>query len=209
MAAHRNWQQGLLYFLSSDPSVPASIRDAMNGYGLASDEFVANEGWSDQMYIREARRMLGRYVMTDLNVRGLAEAGDSIGLAAYTMDSHHTERYVVDSGSPDAYVLNEGNVQVSTPEPYSISYRSITPADNEATNLLVTAALSASHIAYGSIRMEPVFMTLGQAGGAAAVLAMDQGISVQDLDYQVLRNQLIAAGACWIGPSTRCRWSES
>ena len=163
----------------------------MNSFGLAADEFTDNGGWSDQIYVREARRMVGRYVMTDANVLSSLDVGDSIGLASYTMDSHHAQRYVDANGN----VRNEGNVQVGVPSPFSLSYRSITPQEEQASNLLVTAALSASHIAYGSIRMEPVFLTTGQAGGMAAVLALDGNTSVQDVDYQLLRQRLIAGGS--------------
>jgi hypothetical protein len=163
----------------------------MNSYGLTADEFTDNGGWSDQVYVREARRMVGQYVMTDKDILGTQKVGDSIGLGSYTMDSHHAQRYVDASG----HVFNEGDVQVGVPGPYRISYRSITPLEDQAANLLVTSAVSASHIAYGSIRMEPVFMELGQAGGAAAALAIDNHVSVQDLSYQLLRQQLIAGGA--------------
>jgi len=195
--AHKDWQQGLLYYLANDPSMPAAIRTEMNSYGLAADEFTDTAGWSEQIYVREARRMVGRYVMTDNNIIGPVKVGDSIGLGSYTMDSHHARRYIDATG----HVFNEGDVQVGVPGPYRISYRSITPEEAQASNLLVTSAVSASHIAYGSIRMEPVFMTLGQAAGAAASLAMDRGLSVQGLDYQVLRQQLIAEGALLEWPS--------
>jgi hypothetical protein len=190
---HRDYQQGLLYFLATDPSLPASIRTEMNSYGLTTDEFTDNAGWSDQLYVREARRMLGRYVMTDNNIVGAnpVKVNDSIGLGSYTMDSHHTQRFVDETG----HVRNEGDVQAGVSQPYRISYRSITPFENQASNLLVTTALSASHIAFGSIRMEPVFMELGQAGGAAAALAIDSNTSVQGLNYQSLRQTLIGAGA--------------
>jgi hypothetical protein len=187
---HREWQQGLLYYLATEPSLPASIRSEMNSYGLTADEFVDNQGWSEQIYVREARRMVGQFVMTDKNILGSERVNDSVGLGSYTMDSHHTQRFVDETG----HVRNEGDVQVGVPAPYRISYRSITPLEDQAANLLVTSAVSASHIAYGSIRMEPVFMTLGQAGGAAAALAIDNGTSVQDLSYTLLRQHLIGAG---------------
>lgn len=191
LQAHREYQQGLIYFLATDAGLPATIRNEMNTYGLTIDEFADNGGWSGQMYVREARRMVGRYVMNDRNCRGLADVADPVALASYTMDSHNTERYVDAAG----YVRNEGDVQMGVPGPYSISYGALTPQAGEATNLLVSTALSATHIAYGSIRMEPVFMELGQAAGTAAVLAMDGGTSVQGLSYAALRDRLIADGA--------------
>jgi hypothetical protein len=191
LQAHRNYQQGLIYFLANDPGLPATIRTEMNTYGLASDEFTDNGGWSGQMYIREARRMVGPYVMTDRNCRGLRDPADPIALASYTMDSHNVERYVNTAGA----VRNEGDVQIGVSAPYSISYGSITPQAGDATNLLVSTAISASHIAYGSIRMEPVFMELGQAAGTAAALALDAGTSVQNLSYATLSSRLIADGA--------------
>ncbi len=195
LAEHRRWQQGLLYFLAADPSMPEAIRKAMNSYGLTRDEFVASDGWPVQIYVREARRMKGRHVITDRDARGLVKVDDSVGLAAYNMDSHHVQRFVVDLCEPDAYVLNEGNVQAGFPRPYPLSYQALTPKKDEASNLLVTSAMSASHVAYGSIRLEPAYMILGQAGGAAAALAIDQGASVQEVDYAALRRRLIADGA--------------
>ena len=189
--AHRDYQQGLLYFLATDPGLPASIRTEMNSYGLTADEFTDNGGWSGQMYIREARRLIGEYVMTDRNCRGLTSPVDPIALASYTMDSHNAERYVNAGGA----VRNEGDVQIGISTPYAVSYGAITPQEGEASNLLVTSAISASHIAYGSIRMEPVFMELGQAAGTAAVMAITGGTSVQDVNYAALQQRLIADGA--------------
>jgi hypothetical protein len=191
VAAHKEWQQGLLYFLATDPSLPASIRTEMNSYGLTADEFTDTDGWSEQIYVREARRMIGRFVMSDNNIIGNQRPTDSVGLGSYTMDSHHVQRFVDANGK----VFNEGDVQVGVPSPYRISYRSLTPQEEQASNLLVTSAVSASHIAYGSIRMEPVFMTLGQAAGTAAALSIDNNTSVQDLSYQMLRAELIGDGA--------------
>jgi hypothetical protein len=191
LQAHRNYQQGLLYFLATDPRLPASIRTEMNSYGLTIDEFTDNDGWSGQMYIREARRMVGEYVMTDNDCLGLTTISDSIALGSYNMDSHNTQRYVTAGGA----VRNEGDIQKSVPGPYLISYGSITPLESEAANLLVTSAVSASHIAYGSIRMEPVFMEIGQAAGTAVALALDGSISVQNVDFAALQARLIADGA--------------
>ena len=146
-----------------------------------------NDNWPYQLYIREARRLVGDYVMTEQNCRGLRVAEDSIGLAAYTMDSHHTQRYVSEDGS----VRNEGDVQVGGFAPYPISYRALVPRAGECSNLLVPVCLSASHISYGSIRMEPVFMVLGQSAATAAALAIADTVPVQRVNYQKLRARLL------------------
>ena len=187
---HENYQKGLMWTLANHPRVPENIRNTFNKWGLPKDEFVDNDNWPHQLYIREARRMVGEYVMTQHNCQGQRSVSDSIGLAAYTMDSHHTQRYVDEKGN----VRNEGDVQVGGFLPYSISYRSIVPKASECTNLLVPVCLSASHIAYGSIRMEPVFMVLGQSAGTAAALALEKNTSVQCIDYECLRNRLLSDG---------------
>ncbi|MDG2051677.1 MAG: FAD-dependent oxidoreductase [Myxococcota bacterium] len=187
---HKTYQMGLLYFLSHDPDVPIGIRQEVGALGLASDEFIETDGWSQQLYVREARRLKGRYVMTEHNAFGRDVVEDPIALASYPIDSHHVQRIV---GS-DGVALNEGNVTIRVPEPFPISYRALTPLAKEARNLLVASAISASHTAYGSIRMEPVFFALGQAAGAAASLAIDQKTSVQDVDYSVLRKTLLNEG---------------
>ena len=132
--------------------------------------------------------MIGKYVMTQYNCEGLEVAEDVIGMGAYGMDSHHIQRYV----NADGFVKNEGNVEARVKEPYPISYGSITPKTEECTNLLVPVCLSASHIAFGSIRMEPVFMVLGQSAATAACLSIDNNTSVQKLDYNILKTQLIS-----------------
>lgn len=197
--AHKDYQKGLLYFLATDARLPQSIRTEMNSYGLATDEFVDNDNWSTQLYVREGRRMVGEYVMTDRNVVGKngvrTTVDDSVGLGTYTMDSHNTQRYVAyDAAKNEYYVKNEGDIQVSIASPYGISYKAITPQEQQASNLIVPVALSASHIAYGSMRMEPTFMILGQTAGAAAVAAMDRGTSVQDVDYATLASQMRSEG---------------
>jgi len=186
--AHVTYQKGLMWFLGNDPSVPQAIRDRWNGYGLCQDEFTGLGGWSPELYIREARRMVSDYVMTEANCRGKEVAPEGIGLAAYTMDSHNCERFV----DADGHVRNEGNVEVAGFPPYPIGYGAIVPKAAEADNLLVPVCLSASHIAYGSIRMEPVFMVLGQSAGTAAALALDEGVPVQKVDYGALRARLLA-----------------
>ena len=183
---HVTYQQGLLWFLANDPRVPAAIRADVNAFGLPRDEFRDTGGWPHELYVREARRLVSEYVMTEHDCRGTTEIEDPVGLASYTMDSHNCKRVVVDGRA-----RNEGDVQVPTPAPFSIAYRSIVPRVGECANLLVPVCLSASHIAYGSIRMEPVFMVLAQAAATAASLAIDAGVAVQDVGYAALRRQLL------------------
>jgi len=187
--AHKDYQQGLMYFLVNDPRVPQAVHDEMQQWGLPKDEFMDNAGWPHQLYIREARRMISDYVMTELDCVGTRKPEDAVGLGAYTMDSHHVQRYV-----QDGRVLNEGDVQVGGFSPYPIAYRSIVPSKKDCTNLLVPVCLSASHIAFGSIRMEPVFMVLGQSAATAAVQAIDSGAAVQDVDVKKLQERLLADG---------------
>jgi hypothetical protein len=177
---HETYQKGLMYFMANDPRVPADVREPMSKWGLAKDEFVDNGNWSHQLYIREARRMVGKYVMTQHDVEGKTEVKDSIGLGVYTMDSHNAQRYVTEDGG----VENEGNVGKRIRHPYPIAMGVVLPKREQASNLLVPAAASASHIAYGSLRMEPTFMTLGQSSGLIASIAIDQGIAVQDVKYE-------------------------
>ena len=186
LAEHRQYQQGLMYFLANDPRVPAEVREEMSQWGLAADEFVDNDHWPHQIYVREARRMIGEYVMTEHDVLGHREVPRPIGMGSYTMDSHNVQRYI----KPDGFVQNEGDIGVKPEEPYRISYGSIIPKSEEATNLLVPIALSSSHIAFGSIRMEPVFMILGQSAATAAGLAIRDGIGVQEVAYDELRARL-------------------
>jgi hypothetical protein len=183
--AHKNYIKGFLYFLGHDESVPDFLREQMLSWGYARDEFIDNGGFPHQLYIREARRMIGEYVMTEHNCRGTEVAADSVGKAAYTMDSHNCQRVVV-----NGMAKNEGDVQVGGFPPYPISYRSITPNRKECTNLLVPVCLSASHIAYGSIRMEPVFMVLGQSAAMAASLAIDNKCPVQEINIRALQDML-------------------
>jgi hypothetical protein len=187
--AHEDYTRGFLHFLATDPRVPPTVRDAMRLWGLCKDEFKDTGGWPNQLYIREARRMISDYVMTENNCRHSLAVPDAIGLAAYTMDSHNCRRIV-----RDGRVENEGDVQVGGFPPYQISYRSLRPRESECRNLLVPVCLSASHIAYGSIRMEPVFMVLGQSAAMAADLAIEKNIPVQEIDYAELRQRLLAAG---------------
>ena len=185
--AHLDYQKGLMWCLANDPRVPDSLRQIVGQWGPAVDEFADNGGWPHQIYVREARRMVGAYVMTQHNCQAQETVNDPVGLAAYTMDSHNIQRYITAEG----FVRNEGDVQVGGFPPYPISYRSIVPRAGECDNLLVPVCLSASHIAFGSIRMEPVFMVLGQSAASAACLAIDQKAAVQKVDYARLRERLL------------------
>ncbi|MFO1485005.1 MAG: FAD-dependent oxidoreductase [Verrucomicrobiaceae bacterium] len=187
--AHEDCQKGLMWTLANHPRVPSAIRDYYSKWGLAKDEFTDNGNWPRQLYVREARRMIGGYVMSEKNCKRREIVEDSVGMGAYNMDSHNTQRYV----TKDGFARNEGDIQIGT-RPYPISYRSITPKAEECTNLLVPVCLSASHIAYGSIRMEPVFMVMGQSAATAAVIAIDSGKKVQQIDYAKLKERLLADG---------------
>lgn len=187
---HMNYQKGLLYFVSTNERVPEDVRNEMSNWGLAKDEFVDNGNWPHQLYIREARRMIGEYVTTENEVLGKIDVNDPIGMGSYTMDSHNTQRYV----TADGYVQNEGDVGVRPDKPYKVSYGSIIPKEGECNNLLVPVCLSSSHIAFGSIRMEPVFMILGQSAAAAACIAIDNKQSVQEVNYKKLKETLLDNG---------------
>jgi FAD dependent oxidoreductase len=186
-AEHVAYQKGLMWTLANQPRVPEKVRQHYTTWGLAKDEFTDNDNWPHQLYILESRRMVSDYVMIEQNCRGKRVAEDSIGLAAYTMDSHHVQRYV----TKDGHVLNEGDVQVGGFPPYPISYRSLVPKAEQCSNLLVPVCLSASHISYGSIRMEPVFMVLGQSVATAGCQAIDDKVAVQKIDTGKLRERLL------------------
>lgn len=185
---HVTYNIGMLYFLANDSRVPEIVRDEVSSWGLPKDEFKKTANWPHQLYIREGRRMISDYVMTDKNCLGNTTITDSIALASYQMDSHHCRRVVL-----DGRVVNEGDIQVPI-SPYPISYRSIRPKEEECTNLLVSVCLSSSHIAYGSIRMEPVFMILGQSAAVAASIAIKNNQNVQSIDYKELKDELIKVG---------------
>jgi hypothetical protein len=187
--AHVAWQQGYHWFLANDPRVPAAIRNRYAQWGLAADEFQATGGWPHQLYVREARRLVGDYVISEQDCRGQRVAGDPVGLGSYNMDSHNCRRFV-----ENGQVRNEGDVQVPPTAPYGISYRAIVPPVGGCPNLLVPVCCACSHIAYGSLRMEPVFMVLGQSAATAACQAIAAGCSVQEVDYPILRRQLLADG---------------
>ena len=187
--AHEDWQKGLMWTYAHHPRVPEKMRLAFQKLGLAKDEFLDHGNWPRQLYVREARRMVSDYVMSEKNCRRVEIIEDSVGMGAYQMDSHHIQRFVTKEG----FVRNEGDVQVGS-RPYPVSYRSLRPKAAECTNLLVPVCLSASHIAYGSIRMEPVFMVMGQSAATAAGLAIERGTTVQDVDYGALKERLLASG---------------
>lgn len=186
--AHEDYQKGYYYFVANDPRVPAFIREEMAQWGLAADEFKDNGNWPHQIYVREARRMIGQHVMTEHDTLNKTAVNDPVGMGSYTLDSHNCQRYITAEG----FVQNEGDIGVHTKGPYRISYGSIVPKKAECLNLLVPVCVSSSHIAFGSIRMEPVFMILGQSAATAAAQAIDEGKAVQEIDYARLRERLVA-----------------
>ncbi|NUT34299.1 MAG: FAD-dependent oxidoreductase [Hamadaea sp.] len=196
-ADHVHYQAGLLHFLANDRRLPDAVRAATRAYGLSPAEFGATAHWPHQLYVREARRMVGDYVITQRDASGHAPVADPIALASYVMDSHNAKRVLV-GGHP----RNEGNVQHPLAVPMGIPYRALTPPAGSCANLLVASAVSASHVAFASVRMEPVFMMLGEAAGAAAGLAASSGVGVQGVDYETLRKALLRTGAVLSWPPT-------
>lgn len=188
--AHREYIGGLLYFLANDPQVPEALRSQMNEWGLCRDEFADNDNWPYQLYIREARRMIGEYVVVQKDLQTELTKPDPIGMGSYNSDSHNVERIVDEAG----FVRNEGDMQVAV-TPYQIPYRVMLPKRAEARNLLVTAAFSASHVAYSSLRMEPQYMIIGQAAGVAAKMAIEEKKPVQEIDAGQLTKTLRQEGA--------------
>lgn len=188
--AHENWQRGLVWTLQNHPRVPEEIRKKHAGWGLPKDEFVENGHWAHALYVREARRMAGDYVATEKSVTNEEKIQRSIGMGAYKMDSHHVQRYVTSEGD----VQNEGDVQLAINGPYGIDYGTIVPKKDECDNLFVTFCVSSSHIAFGSIRMEPVFMVLSQSAVTAGAMAIDGKLAVQDVPYADLEKKLLADG---------------
>lgn len=190
--AHENYQKGLFHFMCTDTRIPVALQERLKSWGLAKDEFKENGHWPRQLYIREARRMVGDYVMTENEVLGTKEVPQSIGMGSYALDSHNTQRYVNERG----FVQNEGDIGVKAPKPYGIAYRSITPKATECSNLLVPVCLSSSHIAYGSVRMEPVFMILGESAATAASIAIDDQVAVQNISFEKLEIMLLKQQQC-------------
>ncbi len=189
---HEDHIKGFFYFLGHDLRVPEYLRNEMLNWGYPKDEYVGNENFSPQMYIREARRMVADVVMTERHCVGLEKVSDGIGMAAYTMDSHNTQRVVIKDSTGKFMVKNEGDVQkgLGGLDPYPISFRAIVPKKAQCSNLSVPVCLSASHIAFGSIRMEPVFMVLAQSAATAASMAIDKGVAIQNIDIKKLQNDL-------------------
>ncbi len=187
---HETYQKGWLYFLANDPRVPPEVQTEMRRWGLARDEFTDNGGWPYQIYVREARRMIGQFVMTENHLTGRRPTPDSVGMGSYTLDSHNVQRYI----TPEGQVQNEGDIGVQLRAPYRIAYGALVPKREQADNLLVPVCVSSSHIAFGSIRMEPVFMILGQSAATAAALAVEQDCAVQAVPYPRLRERLLRDG---------------
>lgn len=187
--AHARYQQGYYYFMANDLRVPEHFRDEYSRWGLAADEFIETNNWPHQLYIREGRRLVSDYVITEHDCTGKRVCGDPIALAAYAMDSHNTQRIVL-----DGMVKNEGNVEARLPGPYGISYKATVPSHGECTNLAVPVAVSASHIAFGSIRMEPVFMMLAESATVAALMSAELSEPIQALDYDRLAPELATRG---------------
>jgi hypothetical protein len=198
--AHVAYQQGYHWFLANDPRLPEAIRGWFAAWGLAKDEFAATGGWPHQLYVREARRMVSDYVLTEHDCLGERRAPDPVGLGSYTMDSHACLRF-----ARDGKVIIDGGMYEAVPRPYPISYRSIVPARGQCPNLAVPVCCSASHMGYGSLRMEPVFMILAQSAATAACLAIDAGVDLQQLPYDRLRGRLLADGQllAWTPPAAK------
>ncbi len=186
--SHVRYQQGLHWFMANDASVPVKIRERYASWGLALDEFEDSGHWPSQLYIREARRMVSDVVVTELHCRSFDMSEEPVGMGAYQMDSHNCRRCIRDGA-----VINEGDVQVPLQRPYGIPYKSIMPRRGECKNLYVPVCLSASHIAFGSIRMEPVFMVLAESAAIAGCLAIKESCAVQDLPYESLQHELVLA----------------
>jgi len=190
LAEHILYQKGLLWFMATDKRLPAHVRETMNKWGFSKDEFADNGYWPYNIYVREARRMKGEYVMTENDVLGKRSVPRPAGMGSYTMDSHNVQRYV----TPEGYVQNEGDIGVKAPKPYQIDLGSLLPAKEECSNLLVPVCVSCSHIAFGSIRMEPVFMILGQSSGTVAAMALQKRKGIHDLSYREIRLKLESDG---------------
>jgi hypothetical protein len=194
---HVNYTKGYFYFLAHDPRVPKPLQQEINSWGLAKDEFTDNENWPHQLYIREARRMVGEFVASQKDVQTDLKKPDVIGMGSYNSDSHNIQRIA----TPDGGVENEGDMQVPV-TPYQIPYRVMVPKRSQATNLLVPVCFSASHVAYSTLRMEPQYMIIGHAAGVAASMALKAGKPVQEVDTAALSQKLKSQGAVfdWVPP---------
>jgi hypothetical protein len=189
--AHVDYIQGFLYFLATDARVPSALSAEMKGWGLCKDEFVDNANWPYQLYVREARRMVGEYVMSQKDIQTELTKPDSIGMGSYNSDSHNVQRRPTEDGTA---VENEGDMQVAV-KPYEIPYRVLLPKRTQATNLVVPVCFSATHVAYSTLRMEPQYMIIGQAAGIAAKMALAGKLAVQDVDTNALASKLSAQHA--------------
>ncbi|HFB98248.1 MAG TPA: FAD-dependent oxidoreductase, partial [Bryobacterales bacterium] len=187
---HVSYVQGFFYFLANDPRVPKPLQDEINQWGLAKDEFVDTGHWPHQLYVREARRMVGEFVVTQKDLQTDRSKPDPIGMGSYNSDSHNVQRIINEQG----FVENEGDMQVPV-EPYQIPYRVMLPKRTEATNVLVPVAFSASHVAYSSLRMEPQYMIIGHAAGVAAKMAIEAGVIPHEIDTRALTRRLVEQGA--------------
>jgi hypothetical protein len=187
---HVLYQQGLMYFLANDSRVPEDVRVPMSRWGLAGDEFADNDGWPHELYVRECQRMIGRYVMTAHDCLGRREVPEPVAMGSHPVDTHNVQRYVTEDG----FAQNEGHTRVKLPGPYPMALGSLLPRREDCENLAVPVCVSSSHLAYSSIRTEPVFMVLGQSAATVAALALDAGRPVQDVDYGNLRERLLADG---------------
>jgi hypothetical protein len=185
---HERYQKGWLYFIANDSRVPKETQEKFRRWGLAKDEFTDNGNWPHQIYVREARRMIGTHVMTEHELVKRRPTPEPVGMGSYMIDSHNVQRYI----TPDGSVQNEGDIGVSANGPYQISFGSLLPKKAQCENLVVPVCVSSSHIAFGSIRMEPVFMILGQSAATAAMLAIERNCAVQEVPYTVLRKRLLA-----------------
>lgn len=195
---HETYQRGFYYFIANDPRIPEEVQNEMKQWGLSKDEFADNGHWPHQIYVREARRMIGDFVMTENEIQGKAPVNRSIGMGSYTMDSHNIQRYI----TPEGYVQNEGDIGVHPKQPYQIDLGSIMPKKAECRNLLVPVAVSSSHIAFGSIRMEPVFMILGQSAGTLAAMAIEKEVEVHDIGYPEIQSKLLEDGQILENPGS-------
>lgn len=188
---HEDYHRGLLHFLATDDRVPSKVREEMRRFGLPRDEFKDTGGWPHQLYIREARRMVSDLVLTEHHTFGRQTAENPVSLGSYGTDTHEIRRIV-----KDGVLTREGKTAGGRDgaPPYNIGYAAIVPKAAECENLFVTFALSASHTAFSSIRMEPVFMASSQSAATAACQAIDANVSVQTVDYAKLRERLLADG---------------
>lgn len=188
---HVNYVQGFLWFLGNDERVPQKLRDETNSWGLCRDEFTDNGHWPYALYVREGRRMVGDFVLTQKDLQRQIFKPDTVAMGSFVIDCHIVQRIEAEDGT----VVDEGSFQDAPAKPYQIPYRSIVPKRGTCGNLLVPVCLSASHIATCSLRMEPVYMALGHASGLAAAMAVKEGKEVQEINVKTLQDRLRAQKA--------------